>query len=293
MGAGSILVGKITPKGESESGPEEKLLRAIFGEKVKEVRDASTYVRPGVEGVVIDVKVFSRKPDTTSRRGGWTQGDPSGLSMADNLRYESKRKEIEETSREQIASIRRRKGEEIRKTLIGCELADPLYTKAESGLKTPPTAELFANAGDTLTAEVLDAYISGFTADAYHLVTEDTNSEAFTAEAGYRVTDIPEPIPTLVVHPSNSSTVQAYLSEVCKSTLGNTEPFFQEMEPVDGHLEDADVVLQGSDNSVIAIAVCEEADAENGYNSEQLKDMLTAAGGAIRCIGHQRCVRTG
>ena len=50
VGTGSILVGKITPKGESEYGPEEKLLRAIFGEKVKEVRDASTYVRPGVEG---------------------------------------------------------------------------------------------------------------------------------------------------------------------------------------------------------------------------------------------------
>ena len=277
VGAGSILVGKITPKGESESGPEEKLLRAIFGEKVKEVRDASTYVRPGVEGVVIDVKVFSRKPDTASRRSGWSQSD-SGLSMADNLRYESKRKEIEETSREQIASIRRRKIEEIRKTLIGCELADPLYTKEGSGLKTSPTAEPFANAGDTLTAEVLDAYTSGFTADAYHLVTEDTNSEAFIAEAGYRVTDIPEPIPTIVVHPSNSSTVQAYLSDVCQSTLGSTEPFFQETEPVDGHLEDAAVVLQGYDNSVIAIAVCEEVDAENGYNSEQLQEMLTAAG---------------
>ena len=75
VGTGSILVGKITPKGESEYGPEEKLLRAIFGEKVKEVRDASTYVRPGVEGVVIDVKVFSRKPDTTQRRGDWNQGE--------------------------------------------------------------------------------------------------------------------------------------------------------------------------------------------------------------------------
>ena len=284
VGAGSILVGKITPKGESEYGPEEKLLRAIFGEKVKEVRDASTYVRPGVEGVVIDVKVFSRKPDTGSRRGSWSQGDPSGLSMADNLRYESKRKEIEETSREQIASIRRRRIEEIRETLIGCELADPLYTKEASGLKTLPTAEPFANAGDTLTAEVLDAYISGFTADEYHLVTEDTNSEAFTAEAGYRVTDVPEPIPTLVVHPSkNSSTVQAYLSEVCKSTLGNTEPFYQETEPQESESQtsptgDADVVLQGYDNSVIAIAVCENEDTENGYNSEHLTEMLTAAG---------------
>ena len=281
VGAGSILVGKITPKGESEYGPEEKLLRAIFGEKVKEVRDASTYVRPGVEGVVIDVKVFSRKPDTASRRGGWTQGD-SGLSMADNLRYESKRKEIEETSREQIASIRRRKIEEIRKTLIGCELADPLYTKEESGLKTSPTAQPFANAGDTLTAEILDAYISGFTADEYHLVTEDTNSEAFTAEASYRVTDVPEPIPTIVAHSSNSSTVQEYLSQVCKPTLGSTEPFFQETKPVDGYLEDADVVLQGYDNSVIAIVVSEESGLKtpstNGYNSEHLAEILTAAG---------------
>ncbi len=272
VGAGSILVGKITPKGESEYGPEEKLLRAIFGEKVKEVRDASTYVRPGVEGVVIDVKVFSRKPDVTSRRGGWTQGE-SGLSMADNLRYESKRKEIEETSREQIASIRRRKTEEIRKTLIGCELADPLYTKEES--------EPFANAGDPLTAEILDAYISGFTADEYHLVTEDTNSEAFSAETGYRVTDVPEPIPTIVVHPSDSSAVPEYFTEVCKPILGSTEPFLQETEPVDEHLEDADAVLQGYNNSVIAIAVYEESGLQtpptNGYNSEHLTEMLVAA----------------
>ena len=278
VGAGSILVGKITPKGESEYGPEEKLLRAIFGEKVKEVRDASTYVRPGVEGVVIDVKVFSRKPDTTSRRGGWTQGD-SGLSMADNLRYESKRKEIEETSREQIASIRRRKSEEIRKTLIGCELADPLYTVTGTKGETEP----FANAGDILTAEVLDVYLSGFTADAYHLVTEDTNSEAFTAEAGYRVTDVPEPIPTIVVHTSNSSTVQAYFSEVCKPTLGSTAPFFKETEPKEPGeqtlpTENADVVLQGYDNSVIAVAVSIGEDTENGYNSEHLTEMLTAVG---------------
>ena len=275
VGAGSILVGKITPKGESEYGPEEKLLRAIFGEKVKEVRDASTYVRPGVEGVVIDVKVFSRKLDPTSRRGGWTQGDP-GLSMADNLRYESKLKEIEETSREQIASIRRRKIEEIRKTLIGCELADSLY--AVNGTKGDADAKPFANAGDPLTAEVLDAYVSGFTADEYHLVTEDTNSEAFTAEAGYRVTDVPESIPTIVVYSSDSSAVPEYFSEVCKPILGSTEPFLQDTEPVDGPLEDADVVFQGYDNSVIAIAVREDADTENGHNSEHLTEMLAAAG---------------
>ena len=56
-----ILVGKVTPKGETELAPEEKLLRAIFGEKAEDVRDASLTVPPGVEGVVVDVKVCSRK----------------------------------------------------------------------------------------------------------------------------------------------------------------------------------------------------------------------------------------
>ena len=194
--AGSILVGKITPKGESEYGPEEKLLRAIFGEKVKEVRDASTYVRPGVEGVVIDVKVFSRKPDGTQRRGNWMQDD-SGLSMADGLRYESKRKEIEETWRQQTASIRRRKIEEIRNTLIGCKLVDPLYAVGDS--------KPFAKAGDSLTAEVLDTYISGFTADESRTVTEDTTVEAFTADPCYRITNVPEPIPTLATRTPDAS----------------------------------------------------------------------------------------
>jgi DNA-directed RNA polymerase subunit beta len=56
-----ILVGKITPKGETQLSPEEKLLRAIFGEKAGEVRDTSLRVPPGVEGTVINVRVFSRK----------------------------------------------------------------------------------------------------------------------------------------------------------------------------------------------------------------------------------------
>ncbi|GMW02715.1 MAG: DNA-directed RNA polymerase subunit beta [Candidatus Hydrogenedentota bacterium] len=58
---GDILVGKVTPKGETELAPEEKLLRAIFGEKAEDVRDASLTVPPGVEGVVVDVKVCSRR----------------------------------------------------------------------------------------------------------------------------------------------------------------------------------------------------------------------------------------
>ena len=58
---GDILVGKVTPKGETQLTPEEKLLRAIFGEKAGDVKDASLYCPPGIEGVVVDAKVFSRK----------------------------------------------------------------------------------------------------------------------------------------------------------------------------------------------------------------------------------------
>ena len=301
--AGSILVGKITPKGESEYGPEEKLLRAIFGEKVKEVRDASTYVRPGVEGVVIDVKVFSRKPDGAQRRGNWAQAD-AGQAKAEDLRYESKRKQIEETWRQQTASIRRRKIEEIRNTLIGCELVDPLYA-----VDSP---EPFANAGDTLTAEVLDTYISGFKADEYHLVTEDTVAEAFVAEPRYSVTSIPEPIPTIATRPSDASdaepitpdsdesdnfedvgisaaappeivnAVKAYFGEVCQPLLGDSELHLLEDEPLSAQAEHADVSLLGYNGSVVAIAMhkdthAEDEDAEGEQDTEPLKETLAAA----------------
>ncbi len=58
---GDILVGKITPKSETELAPEERLLRAIFGEKAADVKDASLTVPPGTEGVVQDIKIFSRR----------------------------------------------------------------------------------------------------------------------------------------------------------------------------------------------------------------------------------------
>jgi DNA-directed RNA polymerase subunit beta len=61
VGPGDILVGKITPKGETQLSPEEKLLRAIFGEKAGDVKDTSLRVPPGVQGTVIDAKVFSRR----------------------------------------------------------------------------------------------------------------------------------------------------------------------------------------------------------------------------------------
>ena len=59
--AGDILVGKVAPKGETQLSPEEKLLKAIFGEKALDVKDASLYCSPGIEGTVIDVRIFSRR----------------------------------------------------------------------------------------------------------------------------------------------------------------------------------------------------------------------------------------
>jgi DNA-directed RNA polymerase subunit beta len=64
--AGDIMVGKVTPKGETELSPEEKLLRAIFGEKAGDVKDASLKAPPGMDGIVVGVSVFSRQ-DRTSR----------------------------------------------------------------------------------------------------------------------------------------------------------------------------------------------------------------------------------
>ncbi len=65
---GDILVGKVTPKGETQLSPEEKLLRAIFGEKAGDVRDSSQRVPPGLVGTVIDAKVFSRRREDTDER---------------------------------------------------------------------------------------------------------------------------------------------------------------------------------------------------------------------------------
>jgi DNA-directed RNA polymerase subunit beta len=65
---GDILVGKVTPKSETQLTPEEKLLRAIFGEKAEEVRENCLYVPPGIEGTVLDVKIFTRKGASKDKR---------------------------------------------------------------------------------------------------------------------------------------------------------------------------------------------------------------------------------
>ncbi|MDD5557545.1 MAG: DNA-directed RNA polymerase subunit beta [bacterium] len=102
---GDILVGKITPKTETELSPEERLLRAIFGEKAADVRDASLIVPSGTEGIVMDVKVFSRKD----------------AAQTDDERLEEKRKirEITEEFRKRIAKIRSRREERLTDLLSG------------------------------------------------------------------------------------------------------------------------------------------------------------------------------
>src|SRR5687768_1236637 len=89
---GDILVGKITPKGETELSPEEKLLTAIFGEKAKDVKDSSLKVPPGMEGVVIDVKIFSRIEDqVVEKDGGERMGEIRRLEGEEKIRVNDAR----------------------------------------------------------------------------------------------------------------------------------------------------------------------------------------------------------
>ena len=71
MKPGDILVGKVTPKGETQLTPEEKLLRAIFGEKASDVKDTSLRVPSGMDGTVIDVQVFTRDGVEKDKRAHW------------------------------------------------------------------------------------------------------------------------------------------------------------------------------------------------------------------------------
>jgi DNA-directed RNA polymerase subunit beta len=110
---GDILVGKITPKSETELSPEEKLLRAIFGEKAGDVRDASLTVPPGVEGIVVDIKVFARKESRAKTR-------------------EEKREELREIDeikkvyQERIDLLRKERLTKISDMLIGKRLSENL-----------------------------------------------------------------------------------------------------------------------------------------------------------------------
>jgi len=102
---GDILVGKITPKGETQLSPEEKLLRAIFGEKASDVRDTSLRVPPGVEGIVINARVYSRR----------------GMEKDERMRSieDAERARLEKDRNDEIAIIRESALKEIRRLLHG------------------------------------------------------------------------------------------------------------------------------------------------------------------------------
>ncbi len=104
---GDILVGKVTPKGETQLTPEEKLLRAIFGEKAGDVRDASLYTPPGIEGVVVDVKVFARKGAPKDERHQQIEGEQlakleRNLQDQINILRDERLKRLEELLHDQV-----------------------------------------------------------------------------------------------------------------------------------------------------------------------------------------------
>src|ERR671922_73823 len=112
---GDILVGKITPKGETQLTPEEKLLRAIFGEKAGDVRDTSLTVPPGIEGTVVDVKVFSRRGVDKDERAKSIEEEEIGR--------------LEKDYQDEIAMVEMERDQKLKNLLVGktalAELFDP------------------------------------------------------------------------------------------------------------------------------------------------------------------------
>jgi DNA-directed RNA polymerase subunit beta len=126
---GDILVGKITPKGETQLTPEEKLLRAIFGEKAGDVKDTSLRVPPGIEGVVIDARVFSRKG---------VEKDDRSRSIEDEAVAKLQKDQADE-----IAIITQTFRQRLQELVVGQKVADTLddertgVTYLEKGTAVP------------------------------------------------------------------------------------------------------------------------------------------------------------
>src|SRR5213596_1611956 len=108
-----ILVGKITPKGETQLTPEEKLLRAIFGEKAGDVRDTSLTVPPGIEGTVVDVKVFSRRGIDKDERAKSIEEEEIGL--------------VEKDYQDEIAMVEMERDQKLKNLLVGKTLVQELF----------------------------------------------------------------------------------------------------------------------------------------------------------------------
>jgi len=126
--AGDILIGKVTPKGETELLPEEKLLKAIFGEKAGEVRDASLKAPPGMEGWVVDVCVYTRKESTTVKER---------LSDAQVI------KDIEEEREKSAQALKNARDHCLEKLLVGKSL--------EKAITHHQTGEVVHKKGEKIT----------------------------------------------------------------------------------------------------------------------------------------------
>jgi DNA-directed RNA polymerase subunit beta len=131
--AGDILVGKVTPKGETQLTPEEKLLRAIFGEKAGDVRDASLKAPPGVEGTVVDVKIFSRKGVEKDTRAKQIEEDEIAR--------------IQKNTKDEARILTEERNKKIRDVLSG--------KKAMAAVKTR-SGDVPLKKGDEITHEVLE-----------------------------------------------------------------------------------------------------------------------------------------
>ncbi len=143
---GDILVGKITPKGETELSPEEKLLTAIFGEKAKDVKDSSLKVPPGMKGVVIDVKIFSRIEDQVVEKD-------RGERIGEVRRIENDEKErINAAMREEMADLL--EGQEVALMLKAGTVEE--FLPAGTKLATSVLKDLDLSEIDVKTLRVVD-----------------------------------------------------------------------------------------------------------------------------------------
>ena len=140
---GDILVGKITPKGETQLSPEEKLLRAIFGEKAGEVRDTSLKVPPGVEGTVINARVFSRKGVSKDERSKAIEDDEVA--------------KLKQDQQDEQRIIRETTLKKVRRLLVGKETSARLTDDARKVLLPKGqviAAEDFENIATSLWGEI-------------------------------------------------------------------------------------------------------------------------------------------
>ena len=140
VGPGDILVGKVTPKGETELSPEERLLRAIFGEKAGDVRDASLKAPPGMEGVVIGRKVFSRKDRGEATRKKEKEEMAEIRERADQrlaaLRQERDRQLLELFSGQKLGRLRSQEDNSV-VVREGTEISERLLERTDFDSITP------------------------------------------------------------------------------------------------------------------------------------------------------------